>query len=70
MEENMEQDQAPIVTAPKAAPPDRGSVGEQIQREWAVLREFMDDEFAWWPKKPHEAILKLDSLIGYDGGKS
>jgi hypothetical protein len=65
----MADDQAPIVTVPKAAAPDRGSVGEQIQREWAVLREWFKHGSALTTKQL-EAIRKLDELIGYDGGKS
>ena len=65
----MNNDQAPIVTVPKAAAPDRGSVGEQIQREWAVLHDWFKHGSALTTKQL-EAIRKLDALIGYDGDKS
>jgi hypothetical protein len=68
----MATEDAPIVTVPKAAAPDRGSVGEQIRREWAVLRKYVDDKqvFGLFPdSRMFEAIRKLDALIGYDGGK-
>jgi hypothetical protein len=53
---------------PKAAAPDRGSVGEQIQREWRILREYVHaGQFV--PPSVRAAIRKLDALIGYDDAK-
>ncbi len=49
-----------------------GSVGRQIQREWAVLREYI---FPYKvtrsaeAERQNEAIRKLDALIGYDDAK-
>ncbi len=64
----MEQDQAPIVTVPKAAAPDRGSVDEQIQEQWAELRKYIDP-LLYDGSEYGKAIRKLDALIGYDDAK-
>ncbi len=62
----IQEDQAPIVTVPKAAAPDRGSVGEQIQREWAVLRRYIYPLGSRTYEGADGAIRKLDALIGYE----
>ncbi len=58
----------PIVTVPRSKA--EGSVGRQIQQEWAVLRKYVDPRFYTVTAQPRdEAIRKLDALIGYDDAK-
>ncbi len=59
-----EQDQAPIVTVPRSGA--EGSVGRQIQEQWAVLRPYLAAHFYIPESAYHEAIRKLDALIGYE----
>ncbi len=62
----MADDQAPIVTVPRSEA--EGSVGRQIQEQWAVLHRVMESEECD-AEAIAEAIRKLDALIGYDDAK-
>ncbi len=60
----MDDNQAPIVIVPRSQA--EGSVGRQIQQEWAILRKRVS--VPSHATQLREAIRKLDALIGYHDG--